>query len=132
MAKFISAHRDLGPKLKLNNTVHLDQLAAWMSMRTNMNKGTVMMMLQELNEAILYFNSQGTPVKLEGIGTFAPKIDRDGNFSVYLRPDVGLRRGLNVPRAYTGQINNKANIGIDNERYKAMWDLTHPDDPLEV
>lgn len=28
MAKLISDHRDSGPKLKLNNTIHLDQLAA--------------------------------------------------------------------------------------------------------
>ncbi len=132
MAKFLAAHRAFGPQLKLNHTIQLDQFAAWISMRTNLNKGSVMMMLQEMNEAILYFNSQGTPVKLDGIGTFAPKIDRDGQFNIYLRPDTRLRRNINMPHAYTGPIRNKGNIGLDNETYKALWDLAHPDDPLEI
>lgn len=91
-----------------------------------------MMMLQELNEAILYFNCQGTPVKLPGIGIFSPSIDRSGKLDINLRPDVALRQGINLPRAYSGQIRNRVNIGLDNAGYKSLWDTDHPEDPLEV
>jgi hypothetical protein len=132
VAKFLSAHQAYGPQLKLNNTIQLDQIANWISMRTNTNKSEVMMMLQELNEAILYFNCQGTPVKLPGIGIFSPSIDRGGKLDINLRPDTALRQGINLPRAYSGQIRNRVNIGLDNAGYKELWDTAHPDDPLEV
>ncbi|NJN98146.1 MAG: hypothetical protein HC875_30715 [Anaerolineales bacterium] len=132
MAKLITAHQAFGPQLKLNSTVQLNEVADWIARGTNLKEGDVLHVLHELNKAILYFNRHGTPVKLPGIGIFTPSIDRDGVIKINLRADVSLRHEINSPRAYTGQINNKANIGIDNERYKAMWDLTHPDDPLEV
>lgn len=132
MAKLLSAHQAFGPQLKLNHTIHLDQVSAWIAMRTNVNKSEVVRMLQELNEAILYFNSQGTPVKLPGIGIFAPSIDRHGQISINLRTDVALRQGINTPRAYSGPIRNKANIGMDNGAYKELWDEANPNDPLEI
>lgn len=132
MAKLLSAHQAFGPQLKLNNTVHLDQVSTWIAMRTNVNKSEVMRMLQELNEAILYFNSQGTPVKLPGIGIFTPSIDRHGHININLRADTALNQGINTPRAYTGPIRNKANIGMDNGAYKELWDEANPNDPLEI
>ncbi len=132
MAKLITAHQAFGPQLKLNSTIQLAEVADWIAMRTSLKEGDILHMLHELNEAILYFNRRGTPVKLPGIGIFTPSIDRDGVIKINLRADVALRQEINSPRGYTGQINNKANIGMDNERYKTMWDLTHPDDPLEI
>ena len=57
MARIMRAVRDYGPKVRLNPTAQLEQVAAWMAMRTGLNKSEVMMVLQETNEAILYFNS---------------------------------------------------------------------------
>lgn len=45
-------------------------------MRTRLNKRELQMALQEANEAILYLNSQGTPVKLPGVGRFTPSLNR--------------------------------------------------------
>lgn len=132
MANFLKAHRAIGPQLRLSTPVQLDELAEWMAMRAHLGKGTVMMLLQELHEAILYFNRQGAPVKLAGIGTFSPSIDRNGGYDIHLRLDPQLRRGINAPRAYTGRIHNKMHIGLDDAQYKAIWDLAHPDDPLEL
>lgn len=101
-------------------------------MRTGLNKSEVMMVLQEMNEATLYFNSQGTPVKLPGVGTFTPSIDREGTFKINFRADMGLKKGINAPGAYTGEVSNKNRIGLDNDGYKELWDADHPDDPLEV
>jgi nucleoid DNA-binding protein len=132
MAKILEAVRDFGPKVKANPTVQLPQLAAWIAMRTSVNKGEVAMILQELNEAVYYFNCQGTPVKLDGIGTFKPSVNRSGEYSINMLPDRTLAKSLNNAAAFTGTVNNKSNIGLTNEAYKTLWDAAHPENPLEV
>jgi nucleoid DNA-binding protein len=132
MARIVQAVNVYGPKVELNPTVQLAQVADWMAMRTGLNKSEVMMVLQEMSEAILYFNNQGTPVKLLGVGTFSPSIDREGAFKINLRADTALRNGINAPGAYSGQVRNKDRVGLDDAGYKELWDADHPDDPLEV
>lgn len=132
MAKLIQSMQAYGPKLELQDMVQLKEVAGWMSMRTGLNKSEVMMVLQELNEVILYFNCQGRPVKLPGLGIFRPSINRSGQYKINLRPDMALKKGINGSDAYTGKVNNKENINLDNAGCKALWDADHPDDPLEI
>lgn len=132
MARIVQAVSAYGPKLELNTTAQLEQVANWMAMRTGLNKSEVMMVLQEMNEAILYFNNQGTSVKLPGVGTFGPSISREGKFRINFRTDTGLKKSINAPGAYTGRMANKSRIGLDNAAYKELWDADHPDDPLDV
>ena len=132
MAYLIQAVKAYGPKLDLNQTLQLNEVADWMAMRTGLNKNETLMILQELNEAILYFNRQGTPIKLPGIGIFSPSIDSDGVIRINLRADNELRNSINNANAYVGQVLNSVNIGLDSQGYKALWDADHPDDPLEV
>jgi nucleoid DNA-binding protein len=132
MARIVEAVRDYGPKVDLNPTAQLEQIADWMAMRTGLNKSEVMMVLQETNEAVLYFNSQGTPVKLPGVGTFTPSVDRGGTFKINFRADMDLKKRINAGGAYTGTVLNKNRIGLDNAGYKALWDADHADDPLEI
>jgi hypothetical protein len=82
MAKIIEAVRDFGPKVKTNQTIQLNQIAAWIVIRTSVNKNEVTMVLQESNEAVLYFNGQGAPVKMDGIGIFKPGINRNGTMRI--------------------------------------------------
>lgn len=132
MARIVEAVRDYGPKVGLNPTAQLEQVADWMAMRTGINKSEVQMVLQEANEAILYFNSQGTPVKLPGVGTFTPSVNREGTFKINLRTDTNLKKRINAPDAYTGRMDNKSRVGLDNAGYKELWDADHADDPLEI
>jgi len=101
-------------------------------MRTGLNKSEVMMVLQETNDAVLYFNSQGTPIKLPGVGTFTPSVDREGTFKINFRADMDLKKRINAGGAYTGTVLNKNRIGLDNAGYKELWDADHADDPLEI
>ncbi|MBC8332217.1 MAG: hypothetical protein H8E28_09580 [Anaerolineae bacterium] len=132
MAKILQAVRAYGPKLELNSTAQLDKVADWMAMRTGMNKSEALMALQEMSEAILFFNGQGTPIKFPGLGTFSPGINRHGELKINLRVDVALKNGINAPGTYSGKITNKANTGLDNTAYKEKWDADNPDDPLEI
>ncbi len=132
MAKLLQAVNKYGPKIELKNTAGLDRLADWMVMRTTLTKSEVMLMFQEMGECILYFNMEGTPVKISGVGTFTPLIDRDGVFKVSFRADMDLKNGMNTPDKFGGVLANKTNIGITNEQLKELWDAEHPGDPLEI
>jgi nucleoid DNA-binding protein len=132
MAKMLQAYRVYGPRVDANRTAQLDTVAEWMAMRTGLNKSEVLMVLQEIGDAVVYFNAQGTPVKLPAVGTFTPGIDRHGTFKVNFRADQALKNQLNAADAFTGEIKNQGNIGIDDDAYRALWDADHPDDPIEI
>jgi hypothetical protein len=131
MAKLIQALRMLGPQIKHNHTVQQEQITSLLASRTSLNKSEINMMIEELAEAILYFNAQGTPVKLNRIGTFSPTIDRNGAYKIKIRPDRALWKSINRADEFSGEVQHRRNIGLDNSGYKAQWDALHPDDPLE-
>jgi hypothetical protein len=112
--------------------VELQQMVIWMSSRTGLNKSEVMMVLQELHEGILFFNGQGMPVKLPGVGIFSPGINRLGTYKINFRADAELKKGINSAHGYQGRMQNKGRAGLTNEEYKALWDADNPEDPLEI
>lgn len=132
MAKILQATNEFGPRLELKPTAQLSDLAEWTAMRTGLNKSEVMMVFQEESEAILNFCNDGIPVKIPGVGTFTPSMDRDGSLFINFRADMELKNGINVPNGYSGEVSNRANIGITNERLKELWDAAHPEDPLVI
>jgi hypothetical protein len=132
MARIVQAVNQYGPKIEYNPMARLDQVADWMAMRTGLNKSEVIMVLQEINEAILFFNTQGIPIKLPGVGIFRPSVDRQGTFKINLRADSDLKRRINNGNAFTGVLLNKDCIGLDDAGYKTLWDADHPTDSLEI
>ena len=132
MAKLIQAFSSYGPRLDLNKTAQIGQVAEFLASRTGLNKSEIVMVLQELNEAIVFFNKLGTPVKLPEVGTFTPSITRDGKFNIGFRADVSLKNGINMTGAYQGRMNNKENISKPNTYFKALWDADHPTNLVEL
>ena len=57
----------------------------------------------------MFFNLRGQPVRLEGLGTYAPKISPDGTMGVGHRAGMARKSGLNQPGAFKGEIENRAN-----------------------
>lgn len=132
MAKLLQAITQYGPRVELKPTAKLEKVAEWVSMRTGLTKSEVMMVLQEMSEVILYFNKDGVPVKLPGVGTFTPSVDGVGSYNIGFRADVELKNGINTPGAYQGDVKNSEHIGWTKEQYKELWDSEHPQDPLEI
>ena len=66
------------------------------------------------------------------VGTFTPSINRDGKYNIGFRADMSLKNGVNSAGAYQGRMANKENIGKTNAEFKAIWDLAHPGDLLEL
>ena len=132
MAKLLQAITAYGPRLDLNKTAQMPQITEYIASRTGLNKSEISMVLQELNEAIIFFGKNGTPIKLPDVGIFTPSINREGQFSLGFRADMSLKNGLNNAGAYQGRMINKENIGKTNAEFKAIWDQAHPTDLLEL
>lgn len=132
MATLIQAIRTYGPRVQLHPTAQLEEVSNWMAVRTGANKNEALMLLQELTEAVLYHNRWGKAVKLPGLGTFSPTVDRSGNFRIRVRIDPRLQKDITATQIYLGQMVNREHIGFTGREYKSLWDADHPDDPLEL
>lgn len=131
MANRLEALREYGPQLKLSKTLDERDLVRWIAMRTNQHPNTIALALLELKDAILYHAHMGIPIKLTGLGRFAPGMDRNGNIKLNILIDRKLLSSLNNLGEYTGEILNRANIGLSDEDLKELWDAAHEDNPLE-
>jgi hypothetical protein len=128
MAKQIQAINKYCPRIKLGKTVQMKELVEYIADRTGLNKGDVMMALSELSESVIFFNKRGEGVKLEGLGTYHPSIDLTGKISVAHILDGEIADALNAPGAFTGEIENKANIGKTSAELVEMWNKEFPND----
>jgi hypothetical protein len=130
MASRIKAINAYRPRLELGRTVQFDELVAHMASRTGINESEVIMALTELRDAVIFFNRSGRGVKLEGLGTYLPNVQLDGTFDVEHRLDRGIKKALNA-HGFTGTILNRKNIGKTPDELVALWNVEHPDDPVE-
>ena len=128
MAKLIQAVHEFGPRLALARTAQTPEIAEVIASRTSMNVGEVQNALSEFKAALLFFAKQGSPVKLEGLGTFTPTIDLEGALDVAFRLDVSIDGALNAAGAFKGDVINRENIGKTSADLKALWNTAHPSD----
>jgi hypothetical protein len=130
MAILLTAVNAYRPKISLLPTVELKELVEFISSRTGLNKGELQMALAELSNAVQFYNKRGHGVKLPGLGTYLPSIDTQGKFSISHRLDREIGNALNSPGAFTGNIENRHNIGKTSDELIALWNADHPDDPV--
>lgn len=132
MANRIRAIGAYRPRLRYGKRIQREGLAKFIARSSGLNESGILQMLLELRDAIIFFNLQGIPVKLEGLGTFYPTISLDGTFGVGHRPDPALRHAYNVPLAFRGEIENRDMIGKTVAELVARWNEEHPEDPIEL
>ena len=130
MASRIAAINAYRPKVVLRPSVGMKELVEYIADRTGLNKGEIQIVLSELSATVQFFNKQGQGVKLPGLGTYLPKIDTQGKFSISHRLDREISNVLNAPGAFTGEIANRENIGKSGDELVALWNEAHPDDPV--
>jgi hypothetical protein len=93
-------------------------------------EGTLDQSIKEVRDQIIEFNRAGRAVKANGLGTFSPSIDLEGNLSISFRPDPAFANGLNVPGIFTGKVINRENIGKTSEELVTKWNEAYPEDPV--
>jgi hypothetical protein len=125
MASRIEAIHAYCPKIELGQRAEIEDLVEFIARSTGLNESGVQQVLLELRDAVLFYNWQGRPVKLEGLGTYTPVIQLDGGFKVGHRADVALKDGLNSPGKFRGVIENAENVGKTSDEVVAMWNEDH-------
>jgi hypothetical protein len=130
MASRIAALNHYRPMIDYRETADWQHVADYIAMRTGLNRSEIIMVLTELHDAILHYNGQGQGVKLEGLGTYLPNINYQGEFDVAYRLDPGLKRALNAGN-FSGRLRNREHIGKSSDEIVALWNREHPDDPVE-
>ena len=128
MAPRIKAVNAYRPRIEQGNTVQKPELLRAASRATGIVEGTLDQSIKELRDQIIEFNRSGRAVKVEGLGTFSPSIDLDGNLSIAFRADPAFGNGLNVPGIFTGTIINRENIGKTSEELVSLWNEAYPTD----
>jgi nucleoid DNA-binding protein len=123
----LSAYR---PRIELGNLVENPELARYIARGTALNRGEIGNVLDEFNEAIIFYGVKGQPVKIEGVGVFTPVIKTDGTYRIGFRLDTSVSKALNVQGAFSGNVANSVNIGMTLEEMIERWNEEHPDDPI--
>jgi hypothetical protein len=130
MAPRIKAVNAYRPRIEQGNTVQKPELVRALSRATGLVDGSIDQSIKELRDQIIEFNRAGRAVKVDGLGTFSPSIDLDGNLAISYRADPALSNGLNIPGVFTGTIYNRENIGKTSEELVAKWNEEFPDDKV--
>ena len=130
MASRIKAINTYRPRIVLARKAGMDDLIDYIARSTGLNEGTIRQVLLELRDAAVFFMLRGQSVKLEGLGTYTPTIDLDGTIKVGHRADPVIKKRLNAPGDFKGEIGRRENIGKTGDELVAMWNAEHPDDPV--
>ena len=125
--KAINAYR---PRIELGNTVRKPELLRAVSRSTSLVEGTVDLVIKEMRDQVIEFCRTGRPVKVDGLGTFAPNIDLEGKLTISFRPDPAFANGLNMPGTFSGTILNRDHIGKTSSDLVQMWNEQYPDDQV--
>ena len=130
MAPRIKAVNAYRPRIEQGNTVQKPELVRALSRATGLVEGSIDQSIKELRDQIIEFNRSGRAVKVDGLGTFSPSIDLEGNLAISYRADPFLSNGLNIPGVFSGTILNRENIGRTSEELVARWNIDNPTDEV--
>ncbi|MGE5377347.1 MAG: hypothetical protein ACM3XO_20000 [Bacteroidota bacterium] len=132
MAELIKAVNAYGPRIEQGNTVQKPELLRAMSRATGIVEGTLDQTIKEVRDQLIEFNRAGRAIKVEGLGTFSPTIDLDGNLAISFRPAPAFANGLNIPGIFTGKIANRENIGKTSQELAMKWNEDFPGDQIQL
>jgi hypothetical protein len=129
MAKLIQAFAAYGPRVDLMEAAEPQRFMELLTQRTTLSAGVVKNVQESEVETLIGLLKEGRSVRT-GIATFRPTIDAQGNLSISVRVDKRITAALNVPGAFTGKVNNGANIGKTTDEIVHLWNQAHPEDMI--
>jgi len=131
MAQLIQAFSKYCPKIDLMEAADPQRFMELITNRTTLSAGVVKNVQESEVETLTGLLKEGRSVHT-GIAVFRPTIDAQGNLSVSVRVDKRILSALNVPGAFTGKVNNNANIGKTTEEIVNLWNEEHPEDLIPL
>jgi hypothetical protein len=131
MAKLIQAYNRYCPKIRRGKPAGHEEISAYISESTGLDKHESRMVLGKLHDAILHYARQGRGVKLEGIVSLWPVIDTKGRLSLGRRFDSSLGEELNDKKWFVAIVDNIERLLWGEQEYRDAWNAEFPDDPIE-
>ena len=131
MAKLIQAFSKYCPKIDLMDAADPSRFMELLTQRTTLSAGVVKNVQESEVETLIGLLKEGRSVHT-GVAIFRPTIDAQGNLSVSVRVDKRITSALNAPGAFSGKVNNSANIGLSTEEIVALWNEEHPENLIEL
>lgn len=131
MPKEVKAIYAYTPRVKLDRVVGIEDIGSFIAGRSTFNEGMVMNMLMELQAALAHYANMGHPVRLNGVGLFSPRINKNGELGMNFKIDKHLKGKMNLSGEFKGEIVNNDMIGKSVEDMINLWNLEHPDEPIE-
>jgi len=129
MTSRIAAINHYRPQIEYGDTADWRELADYMAANSTLSRADIIAVLTGLQQAVIHFHRQGRGVKLEGLGTYLPNINYQGEFDVAHKLDRELKRELNAG-TFAGKVRNKRSIGKTSAEIIALWNAEHPDAPV--
>ncbi len=131
MATLIQSLQKYGPKINLIEADDHLRFMEQINQLTTLSQGVVKNVQESEVETLISLLKEGRSVNT-GVAIFRPTIDAQGNLSVNVRVDKRITAALNVPGAFTGKVNNSANIGKPTDEIVGMWNEEHPEDLIPL
>ncbi len=132
MASLITVRRWLGPRLKLIKTLASKDATEQITQYTGLTRGEIIHVLYELGDLLVRAARVGQPVHLEGLGTFTPSLNRNGELRLHFRAGPEMKKKLSWQHQIRAKITNKSNIGATDEELVVQWNELHPEDPVSL
>jgi hypothetical protein len=126
MAKLLQAVVAYGPKIDLMEAAEPQRFIELLTQRTTLSAGVVRNVQESEMETLIGLLKEGRPIHT-GVAIFTPSIDLQGNLNINVRVDKRMISALNTPGAFTGKVNNSANIGKTAQEIATLWNEEHPD-----
>jgi hypothetical protein len=120
------------PRVDQGKTVQKPELLRAISRATGIVDAMLSYVIAELRDHIIEFLRSGRAVKIEGLGTWTPKLGLDGSIDIQYRADTALVNALKEPGTFTGRISNRKHIGMTGDQLVAKWNQEHPEDPVFI
>jgi hypothetical protein len=131
MAQLIQAFAVYGPKIDLMEAADPHRFMELITQRTTLSAGVVKNVQESEVETLIGLLKEGRSVHT-GVAIFRPTIDAQGNLSVSVRVDKRIMAALNAPGAFTGKINNSANVGKTTQEIAALWNEANPNNLIDL
>lgn len=130
MASIYDLLKQYKPELDLEDPVLVDEAVGYMEEHSDLDKETIMSVLEQVPGMLYWFLIRGRPVVLPGTGEIRPTIDLDGTIKMAIEADSQLVERMSEPGAYRAGIDKRENIGADIKRLAQMWNSSHPNDRI--
>lgn len=118
----------LRPRVKVERTVDLNDLASEISEQSGFDKGDARDFAYKFSSGLIRHLVKGDRVVLDDIGSFKVSCNKDKKLKVNYRPSKSINGALLTQ--FAGKFSNSSNAGLDDMGFAITWLKANPADTV--